>query len=925
MSDSLQKTFNIDKLTGKITTKIDKALDYETTKEISIQIQATDTLVIEEFPEDKLHTVFTQAIIQVKDINDVAPKITVQNEFKAIEENQKDGTSIVNEKTLVKITAEDVDTEADLIFSIDWDATYATKQGVVVEKKWYENCLEIQTLPQKVDGLRSVFATLTIKQINENDESGKPITIDYEKYEYLYLTVVVTDTKTAPGYINNDTVKLTIPIADLNDNPPEFVQSTITSEKSVTETSGSQYMVIGSIIATDIDGPDYNKVKYLLKPLDEYSKDKIQINEKGQLYIEKDTVIDADTHKLKEYKYNVTACDGPKPDSCDNNEKNSLGTSAEISIEIIDINDKSPELKKPLKTIEVYENETKKALQDVIAEDNDVSSPNNLIAYFIDVDKWDPNNRNKPAFFDIGPVSNTVVLDCPDEKQCLDRDVAGGDKVTINIQLRDLNGTQNNYNTNKKPVKFELIIKDVNDNAPELQDANFEPRDENYGDGNKPIGQVKATDIDEIDTNNSKIAYHINKVYRTTDEDTEIVQEDIFDIDIDTGTIISKKQLRGYYGDISIEIIANDYGVPQMTGKPKNYTFKVEKYNFLEPSFIFPTDQPIVLQTIQSNLKNLIKVDGNPLEKIKATDNQGEKYEIKYTIIKQKDSEENEVKLFDISQKGNIASLIMTKERDPNEKIFLYYVTFECHHDGIGDSKTKNSTTIDTLIKFVDEGAEPYFEVNFENTTMKEESVIEEHPIPQATDPKEQPVIYYYLQEGDQTIFKVDKESGTLGLYKKLDRETVDFYSILILTSSSPDKPNYIKNNQSTLRIDITVEDINDNPPQFYPETFVYGLADTDAVDRTIIQLNATDPDLVDQPDGVLQFSMVPDTIKADGNQALQNLLNSQSQLFTVSKKGEVRNGFKATTSMTGYLSFKVQVTDSRKYIIKSYNAVKLH
>jgi hypothetical protein len=38
----------------------------------------------------------------------------------------------------VKITATDIDTDPDLVFSIDWDTSRATRQGFTVLKEEYE-------------------------------------------------------------------------------------------------------------------------------------------------------------------------------------------------------------------------------------------------------------------------------------------------------------------------------------------------------------------------------------------------------------------------------------------------------------------------------------------------------------------------------------------------------------------------------------------------------------------------------------------------------------------------------------------------------------------------------------------------------------------------------------------------------------------
>lgn len=63
---------------------------------------------------------------------------------------------------------------------------------------FYSRCLEIQTFPV-VDGkMGNVYAEMLVKQIGK-DEEGRPITIDYEMFEYLYLNINITDLEQVVG------------------------------------------------------------------------------------------------------------------------------------------------------------------------------------------------------------------------------------------------------------------------------------------------------------------------------------------------------------------------------------------------------------------------------------------------------------------------------------------------------------------------------------------------------------------------------------------------------------------------------------------------------------------------------------------------------------------------------------------------------
>lgn len=53
-----------------------------------------------------------------------------------------------------------------------------------------------------------------------------------------------------------------IRIGDVNDNAPEFIESTIKSKKSVNELSDKDTTLISIITAIDNDGDEFNKVSY---------------------------------------------------------------------------------------------------------------------------------------------------------------------------------------------------------------------------------------------------------------------------------------------------------------------------------------------------------------------------------------------------------------------------------------------------------------------------------------------------------------------------------------------------------------------------------------------------------------------------------------------------------------------------------------
>lgn len=102
-----------------------------------------------------------------------------------------------------------------------------------------------------------------VRAILEIRETVKDNTPDYEKFDTLYLSLTVEDLNQE---INDgtDTVTITVFIEDENDNAPVFTDDSITANNTVTEAS-SEGATVGTIVATDADGPDFNVITYSLK------------------------------------------------------------------------------------------------------------------------------------------------------------------------------------------------------------------------------------------------------------------------------------------------------------------------------------------------------------------------------------------------------------------------------------------------------------------------------------------------------------------------------------------------------------------------------------------------------------------------------------------------------------------------------------
>lgn len=123
-----------------------------------------------------------------------------------------------------------------------------------IKKTLLFSCFIITKIPGASNN--QVFAALSVNPEFTSD-------IDYEKFETLYLTIIVEDLNQAIGE-GKDTGRLVVHILDLNDNEPMFVGNTLEIDRRVIEEAATETL-IGSINAIDIDGPGNNVIEYSIR------------------------------------------------------------------------------------------------------------------------------------------------------------------------------------------------------------------------------------------------------------------------------------------------------------------------------------------------------------------------------------------------------------------------------------------------------------------------------------------------------------------------------------------------------------------------------------------------------------------------------------------------------------------------------------
>ncbi|XP_057644524.1 protocadherin beta-4-like isoform X1 [Chionomys nivalis] len=281
-SDEVQQTFSINEITGEI--RLKKGLDFEKIKSYHVEIEATDGGGL---------SGKGAVLIEVVDVNDNAPELTISSLTSSVPENAPE--------TIISI------------FRVgDRDSG---ENGKVV-------CSIPETLPFILKSTFKNFYTLVTES-----------PLDRESRAEYNITITVSDMGT-PRLTTQHTI--TVQVSDVNDNAPTFTQSSYTL---FVRENNSPALHIGTISATDLDSGSNAHITYSLLPthdpqLDVFSL--ISINaDNGQLF----ALRALDYEALQAFEFHVGATDQGSP---------ALSSQALVRVLVLDANDNAPFVLYPL-------------------------------------------------------------------------------------------------------------------------------------------------------------------------------------------------------------------------------------------------------------------------------------------------------------------------------------------------------------------------------------------------------------------------------------------------------------------------------------------------------------------------------------------------------------------------------------------------
>ncbi|XP_048489545.1 cadherin-87A-like [Plutella xylostella] len=890
----------IDELTGEVTVAVDNAFDYHRQNELVVQIRAEDTL------GEPYHITTTQLVIELYDVNNTPPTIRLPSESPRVEENVPSGFEITR-----GVTASDPDTTAELHFEIDWDASSATKQGRNADRAEFVECVKIETIYPDEENKGNAIGLIVANEIRPG------VTIDFEEFEVLYLSVKVTDKNTVIGD-PDDQLMFTIIIIDMNDNPPVWSAGTLDASFRVREVA-STGVVIGSVLATDIDGPLYNQIRYSIREREDTPAGLVKIDRlTGQIDVDADQAIDADEPPRPALHYTVIAsdeCDYEDKEDCPPDD-NFFETEGNITIAITDTNNKAPQVLTSDFTVYVWENATNGT--DVLAleaRDADRDDIYSFIRYQIN---FAFNNRIR-AFFDVELDTGLIFVHFTTD-EVLDRD---GDEPEHRIFLTAYDNfySDGDGNRNQQELEVLVVLLDVNDNAPELP-----PRDqlawtvsENLDQGIRLVPDIEAPDRDEPNTDNSRVQYEILDL-SLVNRDLELPELfTMVNLDNKTGELETTMPLKGFWGTYDIHIRAFDLGVPQQASE-ETYVLTVAPYNYHAPQFVFPAPGAVLRLARETALAGLELVDGTKLRKVEATDEDGlEAGEVTYSIV----GSDEAMEYFTIIPSDG--TLLLTSPIQDEVKTFEMTIRAT---DGGTDPGPLHTDVTFTLL-FVPTRADPEFRPNQAEVSFfeKEQGLTETFQLPEAVDLKNEGCtadagdcysVYYRIVSDISESFKVDAEKNIISLTRELDRADGVRHIVTVAASNQPDATD---NPTNVLTVTVFVREANPRPI-FENEVYTAGISTMDSINRELLTVKATHTENLS-----IKYAIDPSSMVADAT--LQSVQGSAFDLDADS--GVLTLKIKPTASMRGMFEFEVVATDTEQatdraevkvYIVSDNNRV---
>ena len=356
-------------------------------------------------------------------------------------------------------------------------------------------------------------------------------TLDYEQISVFNLTFNITDRGT-PSLSSSQ--RILVYVGDINDQSPSFSTSEFTFDVRENQTVGREHP-FGKISATDDDSATHAQIFYQFDETASLDSDAIEIfginTTTGELYLIKE--LDFDSTTKVTYNFRIEARNPGSP----------AGTNAEITVNVLDVNDNSPFF--TVKALTIDENQPSSLIV-LKVEDDDKEPANNGISnasvtFYPPVkhDAAEVNTQNS-----LTTVRFTIT-------EPLDRELTPS--IIVTISVRDTGTPHQTSHTN-----ITITILDENDNAPQFTQMYFASKLPESAEPVRSVLTVSAEDPDEGAN---------GEFYFTLIETEPILDINWFELNSTSGEIflVNRPNHDAVSGLVQLTIMATDTGSPSNT------------------------------------------------------------------------------------------------------------------------------------------------------------------------------------------------------------------------------------------------------------------------------------------------------------------------------------------------------------------------
>ncbi|XP_041364318.1 cadherin-23-like [Gigantopelta aegis] len=818
-------------------------LDYEKRSFYQFKVRAWDT----NFNESKAvhHANESDLVISIRDVQDSPPYFVNLPYLASFKETLTENSSIL------KVTAYDGDR------GIPNDVRYSFTGG-----------------PHTNFSINETTGEIAIANKLDADDP------DVRKRGGVFKINVTATEVPAPsvtqGGENKTTTVVSITVLDVNDHKPTF--SARQYNASVQENTPNGVPITLETVIDVIDGDQGENSKftiYVEKDGSPYQDFDTLPDMNQPVFSKTSVIIRVNNSNVLDYEKNktITFQIVARENSTDEHYNNS----ATVTLTITDVNDNSPQFSNESVHFNVSEDAANDTIIGSVHATDDDSGDYGTVFYELE-------NESGNSQFGICKHNGSIFV-----KAELDRETKADYSLFV-VAWDNEKGTESSRRSGRKKIKISLL--DVNDSPPEFS-ATI-PTTEIAEDipVNTTVLFVSATDRDLGD--NRKVEYSI---YPDADVSS------CFGINSTTGEICVKSPLLEMIGFKNITVVATDKGSPQLNGT-QVVRFYIRDVNINPPKFVHPSFDNKT-RTAQIDVLEEKHINTTVIT-LNATDaDLGTNGKVVYRILIDSENAWSSFRL------NSTTGVLQNAGRLDRETRSNYLVQAE----DLGIPQLVSTITLNVTLLDVDDNA-PVFKtrqltlhVDEENNTACVGMV---NIATDADEYENHTRICYFIYGGEFVDhFKLNKTSGELCLQTKLDRETKDTVNIVVQALANcsaivPPSDNYNNSDTSLLKVDVNVDDVNDQPPVFSKKDLTHGILFDTELMKVIYNLQDKVSD-ADEGDNSITYFRLTDTVPS-AEIGASSLAGKPP--FVVHQNGTVLTNMLFSSAMLGHFVLKIEAYD---------------